>query len=196
MFSCAKSDDYMMKYMDGVLTETEAAELKKHVDTCENCRESFLIYDKLMDGLKEESTESPCEDFVGLVMAKIAALPASAKVNSVSRLENVLYAVFGTLSVILGSGVLVFLSRAQIFAAMMKNETLAPFALALQPLYTKAEEFCLNLINVMGAAFVSAGEFIANYAFVALIAFAVVLGVSYFVTSRSHKAKEENHTEI
>ena len=45
---CKMSDMLIMKYMDGVLDESEAKLLNEHILSCEACRKEFYFYDNMV----------------------------------------------------------------------------------------------------------------------------------------------------
>ena len=39
---CCDAEKYIMKYMDGEISQKEGEELNQHIKECQNCKESFL----------------------------------------------------------------------------------------------------------------------------------------------------------
>lgn len=39
----------MMKYMDSIITEQEATELRSHIEECEICKEDFIMYNHILE---------------------------------------------------------------------------------------------------------------------------------------------------
>jgi len=72
---CDKAGDFMMKYMDGVLTDSEAASLNRHIKTCSLCKVDFLAYDGIMNNFSEMTLSEAPEGFESRVMDLIMQLP-------------------------------------------------------------------------------------------------------------------------
>ena len=118
---CEKSNDLMMRYMDGLLDAFDEMNLNKHIETCEACREDFAVYKDMLEGFNfntMEITEAP-EGFADAVLAQLEGVNIyfPEKVRNKGKIfDNILFAVWGLLATTLAAGVLVYLFNEQIFA--------------------------------------------------------------------------------
>jgi len=71
---CCDAEKYIMKYMDGEISQKEGEELNQHIKECQNCKESFLFYDNMIQLLEQMPMHEAPEDFEINVMMKIQAL--------------------------------------------------------------------------------------------------------------------------
>ncbi|ODM27524.1 zf-HC2 domain-containing protein [Acetivibrio mesophilus] len=72
--NCERYNEYIMKYMDGVITEAEQIELDKHLKQCNACNLEFSELKSIVSVLEEEIPIEPPADFENTVMKKINAL--------------------------------------------------------------------------------------------------------------------------
>ena len=70
---CKHADALIMQYGEGSLSHSDAKNLTKHLLVCEDCRESFLIFDICLD--ETRLIEAP-SDFTQNVMARVRELGA------------------------------------------------------------------------------------------------------------------------
>ncbi|GAE87410.1 zf-HC2 domain-containing protein [Acetivibrio straminisolvens] len=72
--NCELYKEYIMKYMDKVITEAEQIELDKHLEQCNACSMEFNQLKSIVTVLEEESVVEPPRDFENMVMKKINML--------------------------------------------------------------------------------------------------------------------------
>jgi len=135
---CEKSNDLMMRYMDGLLDHFDEMNLGKHIETCDACREDFAMYTEILQGIGEkmEVVEAP-EGFAEAVMAQIDDIkiyfPAKTR-NKGKIIDNIIFVTWGAVAFTFVSGLLLFLLHDQIFAWLDANgfvavsSALYPFA--------------------------------------------------------------------
>jgi ferric-dicitrate binding protein FerR (iron transport regulator) len=74
--NCEKYKNYIDKYMDGTISESELAELKTHTETCQSCREEFESCVGLENVVREAfSSRTGAEQARASVVARLAAEP-------------------------------------------------------------------------------------------------------------------------
>jgi len=104
---CSKYGDYMMKYMDGTLSEAEEARLKKHMDSCAACAEDFAAYSEILQGFDSvELVETPA-DFAPAVMAQISSLNlyAPKQLRQLKMLDKLIFIPFALLFATLSASI-------------------------------------------------------------------------------------------
>ena len=185
---CLKANDYMMKYMDGDITDNEAKRLKDHIDRCDDCREDFKLYDFILDELSVDTElSSPPEGFTAAVMVKVEAVPAPRKLINAS-FDSLLCGVWGVFSVVFGVGFLLVLNREQILDYFSGIPALSGYVAAIMPMSERISAFFSGLVASFGQFFVSAGAFLSSYRYWIFGIFAALVVCQYFVNRRSKNA--------
>jgi len=169
---CEKSNELMMRYMDGLLDAFDEMNLTKHIETCEVCREDFAVYKEMLEGfdLTDSSDTADTADiclieapdgFEAAVMAQIQDIniyfPEKVR-NKGVILDNIIFVVWGLVVATFAAGLTLFLFNEQILA-WLEYQGLAGLATALYPvsnfvigLGTTAGNFFANIANlVLGA---------------------------------------------
>ena len=118
---CCDAEKYIMKYMDGEISQKEGEELNQHIKECQNCKESFLFYDNMIQLLEQMPMHEAPEDFEINVMMKIQALEQTEQRNFVKN--RILGHIWGTFTVVFGTGaILVFYKKPIINALENKKK--------------------------------------------------------------------------
>src|SRR5215475_15530599 len=73
--SCERMESRILAYMDGRLSESERAEVQKHLDVCAVCRVRASEFSSVSDLLDELPMIDPSPAFDVRVRARIAAEP-------------------------------------------------------------------------------------------------------------------------
>lgn len=84
--NCKQSCDYMMKYLDGELSDSEHAQLIHHINKCNQCCVEFQEYNSIVKALEEDKGIEPPENFEIKVMSKIKLIDNNAKLRREKRL--------------------------------------------------------------------------------------------------------------
>ncbi len=107
---CKISDMLIMKYIDGEISEAEAATLNAHILECEACRKEFYFYDSMVKGFDTLPEIEAPKNFETEVMAKIKALDYSyAEAPRTER--RLLVTIAAIFSVIVGGGIALYAFR-------------------------------------------------------------------------------------
>jgi hypothetical protein len=134
-----------MKYMDGMLSESEAIQLNKHLLVCERCKEEFIMYDKILESFNETLLFEAPEGFEESVMSIISTLePINIRVNN--TVENTIWAVWGAVSVILGLGFMLVLNKGDILDFLNTKPELSVFVQLFEPISAYLSVFVNELI--------------------------------------------------
>lgn len=117
---CKTASVLMMRYMDSVITESEAKTLNSHIIGCSVCKEDFMLYE-YMAGEFEKQVEiffEPPADFEMRVMKSICVIkPDYCRVYSQ---DTVVGFVFGAFSMFFGAGVIISMYKVEIMETFSK----------------------------------------------------------------------------
>lgn len=94
--TCNESHDYMMKYLDNELSNSEHAKLIHHINKCSQCCAELQEYNSIVKVLEEDKDIEPPENFEMAVMSKIRLINNSKKLRGENRLL-ILFFLFGIL---------------------------------------------------------------------------------------------------
>jgi predicted anti-sigma-YlaC factor YlaD len=101
--NCNQSNDFMMKYLDGELKDTEYSELMHHINKCSVCCTEFQTYNIMVKSLENDNAIEPPEDFELNVMRKINLMDEAIKLKK----EKKLLLIYFLSSIVLTLGVIV-----------------------------------------------------------------------------------------
>ena len=175
---CDSADLLLMKYMDNTLNESETERLNAHLETCESCRKSFVVYDEIMRNFTEQTVYAP-DNFEALVMDKIRALPAEHK--SLASADNLLCVVWGIFSVLFGLGFLAVINKDAIILALSDNPSFAAYADMLETVSRLADRAINSLTSAAGTFFTALSGYIASSRYILMLIIAVLVLVQYVV---------------
>ncbi|MDR1913749.1 MAG: zf-HC2 domain-containing protein [Clostridiales bacterium] len=127
---CESANSLMMKYMDGDLSEHEAARLNHHITECAACKEEFMLYDSIVKDFSALTLVKAPDDLESRVMSSIYALPAYTG----QTVSHIMYGFWGLIAVIMSLGALLVMNRDYILEQMALNPSFAPILIFLNPL--------------------------------------------------------------
>jgi anti-sigma factor RsiW len=172
---CEKASGLMMKYMDMILTDAEALSLNKHIKTCEQCKEDFMMYDSIMNGFSEMSLVEAPEGFEDSVMEAVAQLPVhKAKTTGVSGL-------LGVFSVLIGIGFILILNSEAIIGWMQGYPQLEPLLSVIIPAATAIDNISYQVSTSISEFTLSIQQVAPNLIFVPLLLFGVLAGAQFMM---------------
>lgn len=132
--SCNKTEDLIMRYMDGSISEMEAVKLNEHISECELCREEFQAYDEVMALFLESELEEAPPEFEERVMARIACLTPNYVRGPKWTLNNVSGTLWGIYCILFGFGVMAVMYRDAVLEFISKNPSAASVVSVLYPI--------------------------------------------------------------
>ena len=108
---CNKANKLMMDYMDFNISEEDNFLLEKHLEECEECRESFELYTQILDefSLDADIIEAP-EDFEINIMEKIEHIEPDY-IKEKSKKNMVTYVFLGMTSLMFSLFLIVSLNK-------------------------------------------------------------------------------------
>jgi len=95
---CNLAETLMMKHMDKIISKQEAADLARHIDECESCREYYLAFDQTMEAMATITEVAPA-NFTAAVMTEIRKMPAYTKPEPV-RVVSIMHMFWGASAVL------------------------------------------------------------------------------------------------
>ena len=181
---CEKANDLMMKYMDGILTESEAVSLNRHIKTCGQCEADFLVYDGIMDDFSGMTLSEPPEGFELRVMSIIRQLP-DVGIKSVQRS---MYGVLGIFSVLLGLGIILDMNKELLFNWMSQYPQLEPLLDVYAPVADAVRDVSLRVSSAMSQFFAYMQQISSGLYYVPLLLFGVLTAAQYVIYRRERVA--------
>jgi len=101
--NCSQFSDYIMRYLDGELDDSEYSQLIHHINKCSVCCEEFQQYSSIFKTLEKDKSIEPPENFEVEVMNKVRLIDEAAKKRKEKRIV-LLYLLF---SIILSMGIVI-----------------------------------------------------------------------------------------
>jgi predicted anti-sigma-YlaC factor YlaD len=185
---CNKAEEYFMKYMDGTLSEREAAALNAHLAECEACREDFKLYDVILADFADEALLAAPEGFEEAVMAKIDAL-TDVEHKAESRLDSLILAVWGTFSVLMGSGFLLSMNRDVIMGYFSSKPALSAMVSMMNDASAYVSQMSASITSALNTFGTSALDYLTSFKYALLFIFGVLAAVQYVMYRRDHRDK-------
>lgn len=184
---CAKNQGFMMRYMDSAITDREMASLKAHMELCESCREDFAAYERMLaEFAGMELSEAPA-GFELAVMAKIGLLPAAYD-GGESRLDTLICLVWGSLSVVSGVGMLLYVNRESVMQWAGDVPTLSACVDAFEPVSEAVTGFFAQCGQLVDAGLDAFGAYSTMLQLVLMGVFSA-LALAQFFIYRKEKVK-------
>lgn len=152
---CNKADDYIMKYMDGEITDNEAVMLNEHLLNCKMCRESFNIYDSMLNEFMSQELIKAPEGFEIQVMAKISVLDENMALVHYNAKNKIGEIIWGTFTILFASGTILVLYRDHIINSLLNNPYIGDKVQLLIPV--------ADSVNYQAEVFKSAAEQTVSY---------------------------------
>lgn len=184
---CDDADLFMMKYMDGDISTDEALQLNEHISCCELCHDSFYIYDSMLtDFSKLPEFKAPVE-FETQVMAKIVQLSENEFEVRYSMRDKINGVVWGTFTVLFGSGAILAFYRDPILNSLSQNPYIGGWISKLIPIANHVAEQTEAIKVVTEKTFEYAGNSLSNYMGVILTILTAVCALQFYILHKKKK---------
>lgn len=177
---CEKANSLMMKYMDGVLTESEAASLNRHIKTCGRCEEDFLAYDGIISGFSEIELCEPPEGFELRVMNIVRQLPEAG----MKYINRPLFGVLGVFSVLSGLGVILAMNKEALLSWIMRYPALKPLLDIYMPVSSAVGNISYQASAALAKASLYLQQIWSNLYYVPLLLFAALAAAQFVIYRR------------
>lgn len=189
--NCDKSNLYMMKYIDGDITEEEAKRLNEHILCCEKCKKDFEIYDNILkDFAFIPEFEAP-EGFENEVMQKISALNGIEIYTFKNKIMSIIWGLF---TIIFGSGAMLLFYRESIIKSLSQTQYFAEKISNFLPISEKIEEQADLIIYIFNDMLIKINDVFANIIIVFLTIITVICAfqfISLHKRQRQHRIEDK-----
>ena len=176
---CSQAEFAMMEHMEQTIKPQRAANLAKHLLSCEACREYYMGIDMAMEVLEDTELSAPPEGFTQAVMAQVKQLPAYEPPAPVPTISTALRVLWGLSAIVIGVGLLLVFNP-DLLAAVMATPFVANIVSAVSTVW----QFAAGLFEgIPGQVGYSGGLSLFNVA----LAFAGVIVVLLIVLQISEK---------
>lgn len=184
---CDEANDYIMKYMDGRITDEEADCLNQHLLVCKECKSDFLIYDKIIcDFSNCKEFEAP-EMLEVEVMAKISQLGNGSYEVHYRFKDKVLGAIWGTFTVLFGTGTVLAMYREPIMESISDNPYFSAYIQKLTPIMDNVSKQTESLKIIVNKATDSFDFFFSNSAELIFGLITIICAYQFYILYRKKK---------
>ena len=183
---CDRSNDLIMKYMDGCLSAKEAIVLKQHIDVCSSCAEDFKIYSEMLSGFGELTIVNAPDDFEVCVMNKIQNLEENERKVTIVKGDNIVIVAFGVISAIFGLAFIAYLNNVALMEFLSANGY-DGYVNAIMPLTGLVNELIENIVYVSSSAVNWFLISLDKYKFILLAVCVILAAVLQYALSISKK---------
>ncbi len=180
---CKNIDTLMMKYLDDALTEKESKILIAHIEVCEKCKADFMIYDEISTTLSTAPLYEAPEGFVLSVMTRLDDIPQISD-RRVQVADTAVFIIFGVISVLLGSGLLLAYNSDRILEFMSGISYLSGYAEIVRPFSNVVNGFLASFRDVFSMFISQAGGFLYGYRFIIIAVCSVAMITWYFIRKK------------
>ena len=185
--NCRQADALMMKYMDGVITEEEARQLNEHLLHCQECRDSFRIYDMM---LQEFSVTQPClapEGFECQVLAKITEISESQYQVTYTIASKIKGIVWGTFTVLFGAGALLVFYQEPIMRSLIESPYVGQYIRKFIPVSHAVDTHKDTFLSVANNAYHTVDATISNSVGLILVLMAAICAIQAILLRQKRK---------
>lgn len=132
--NCSRAEKLMMDYIDNTLSADDAKKLNEHLKVCENCKESFLIYEMFQDAIQDEEIIEAPENFEKELMIKISDITPSYITKENISMDSLNAIIWGTFAMLFGIGIMFNLYDDSILTYVAQNEYISNFYNVITPI--------------------------------------------------------------
>jgi hypothetical protein len=186
--NCSKAEKYMMKYMDGEMTEEEAKKLNIHLQQCDKCKCDFLAYEQIMADMEDVPTIFAPADFEHQVMAKVTQLTDTEFHVQYHVRSKIWGHMWGAFTVIFGTGTVIAYYKEPILQSLSHY----PHFYNKLPQLTSIEQQISmqgHMVYTMGnQVSVALEQMVSNSMDIVVVLLAVLCGIQYYLLHRKSKA--------
>ena len=188
---CQDAEKYIMKYMDGEISKQEAEQLNQHMQHCKACKREFEIYYTMLDLFEQMPVYEAPADFEIQVMMQIQALEEGKQRR---HIKNRIWGhIWGTFTVLFGTGAILVLYRDQIIASLAENPYFAQWLLKLAPIEETIAQQGKTLQMITENVAVLTDKILLNSAGILLVLLSIVCGIQYMLLKRKKETDKVRH---
>lgn len=191
---CCDAEKYIMKYIDGEISQKEGEELNQHIRECQNCKESFLFYDNMIQLLEQMPMYEAPENFETNVMMKIQALEQTEQRSFVKN--RILGHIWGTFTVLFGTGAILVFYKQPIINALENTQYFKQWVQNIAPIEQNIAQQKQTVQIVTENVILWTDEVITNSFGIILILLCIVCAVQYIILRRKKEKDRIQHKWI
>lgn len=184
---CEDAESYIMKYIDGEIAKEESELLNKHLLDCAFCKESFFIYDKMQEELKDILLCQAPANFETEVMAKIVQLSENQFEVQYSLKHKIWGVIWGTFTVVFGTGTILAFCREPIMASLAENPYLADKIKNLMPVANEVAKQGENIKTIFDETILTINMILSNSIGFIFAALTIVCALQAYILHRKKK---------
>lgn len=159
--NCKKAESFIMNYMDNTLSSDDAEELNKHLKTCDSCKESFTVYEMMLDTLENTELTTAPNDFEEKLMIKISSItPVYLTQNPIS-IEGINSLIWGIFTIFFGAGIMLNIYSEPIMNYISQNQYVADFYTVITPIGNLMSEYINSSFAYIESITISMGGVIS-----------------------------------
>ncbi|NLK97601.1 anti-sigma factor family protein [Defluviitalea saccharophila] len=178
---CNHADKLIMKYMDGILSMEEAQKLNLHITQCESCKESFFMYQMVMDELRDEAVSEAPDGFEAAVMAKIKDIEVDYKLKEPMPIDNLTAMLWGTFSLLFGIGVLLYIYNQPVLEFLLGNPYTKDWAQAMIPTVDVLSVYVSDIKSKLQELVSNGSQLFTSLKMIAIPVLAVLASIKYYI---------------
>ena len=187
---CDDADNYMMKYMDGELTQAEARLLNEHLCQCGRCKESFTIYDNLMIEFQDMPEFEAPEDFELKVMAQVTALSENAFEVRYRLSDKIQSVMLGGFTILFGTGTVLVAYREPILLSLSQNPYIGDMVQKFIPVSEHVTKQSEAIMAVVDGTITTASGALYNAMGILFALVAALCAVQFVMLRRKKKNRQ------
>lgn len=183
-----------MKYMDGEISQKEGEELNQHIKECQNCKESFLFYDNIIQLLEQIPMHEAPEDFEINVMMKIQALEQTEQRSFVKN--RILGHIWGTFTVVFGTGAILVFYKKPIINVLENTQYFKQWVQNIAPIEQNITQQKQAVQVATENIILWTDEMITNSFGIVLVLLCIACAVQYMILKRKKERDRIQHKWI
>ncbi len=183
---CYDAEKYIMKYIDGEISKKEAEELNQHIQECSSCKESFLLYDNMLQVFEELPLYEAPKDFEINVMMQIEALEQTEQRSFVKN--RIIGHIWGCFTVLFGTGAILVFYKQSIIQVFEKNVYLKQWVNNIAPIEQNIAQQGQAIQKATENIIMWTDQALINSFGILLLLLCIVCGVQYVILKRKKQA--------
>ena len=145
--NCKQADAYMMKFMDNTYTEEETEMFNIHLKECISCRESFSVYQEMMESFPDMEIHEVPENLKSNIMEEVYKSSQTSK-KLRFYMEKIVYGSIGLFFLLIGISLSVIINKDIILQTLSKSENVyARILIIALDILGRILVFILNSLN-------------------------------------------------
>lgn len=187
---CDEAENYMMKYMDGDITQEEANYLNEHLLHCYLCKENFLVYEQVQKELETMPLFEAPEGFEISVMTKIVQISENGYEIEYSLKHKVWGFIWGTFTVLFGTGTILAFYRQPIMDSLARNPYFSEKIAHLIPVSNQIAQQGEAIKTIAGETMAAVNTVLTNAASILLAVLTVICAIQCYLLYKRKKVSQ------